>query len=100
MQNDKPTQSTPPQSVESEQQVVCDDHLMPGLVPRIVNTFMTPGAHLTTRGVARRREVRESAVNTALFRHLLGEINELRDIVGRKGPASETSVRQFIRRQA
>lgn len=64
------------------------DHLMPGIVPQIVDTFLRPRQHFSTRGVARIKKVSVGAVNTALFRALFTEINELRDLVGRKPPAT------------
>lgn len=64
------------------------DHLMPGLVPQIVDTFLRPKQHFTTRGVARIKKVSVGAVNTALFRALFMEINELRDLVGQR-PAAQ-----------
>lgn len=72
----------PPQRADNADQNVCtDDHLMPGLVTQLVDSFFTPRKHLTTRGVARRKRVAETHVNTALFRDLYQEVTELRQIV-------------------
>jgi hypothetical protein len=87
-----------PKSVEvadNKPQSHCDDHLMPGLVPQLVNTFLTPRKHLTTRGVARRKKVAETFVTTALFREVFREIREIRGLVGRKPVQSEITVREF-----
>ena len=56
------------------------DHLMPGLIPIVVNMFDGPGC-LTTRAVAKRLGVSATVVESALIR-------DTRETL-RKGPQSE-----------
>ena len=81
------TRPIPPQRAETSRAKVCDDHLMPGLVTQIVDTFQTPRKHLTTRGVARRKRLPEALVTTALFRDLYKEVAELRQLFGTRSAA-------------
>lgn len=95
-------QRRPPQSTHSSTQNAGNSvghHMMPGLVTPIVNTFLTPRKHFTTRGVSKRRGVTESFVNTALFRDLYEQINDLRAMVSGRSMSSET-VRDFRRKVA
>lgn len=99
--DDKYPQSMAPQRADSADTNVDNcadtDHLMPGLVQPIVDTFRRPRKHFSTRGVSRIRKVSIASVNTALFRDLYQQVDELRGMVGRKPPAQEQrpTVREF-----
>lgn len=81
------TSPIPPQRAETSRSKACDDHLMPGLISQIVDTFQTPRKHLTTRGVARRKRIPEALVTTALIRDLYQEVEDLRRLLGMKRAA-------------
>jgi len=73
---------------------------MPGLVTPIADTFNRPRAHLSVRGVGRKKKVPEMIVTSALFRDLYSQVGELREMVSRRPVQSETRPFVVSRRSA
>lgn len=112
-------QRKPAQTSDSAKAIAdsTQDHMMPGMVALIAETFLTPRKHYTVRGVARRLGIPVDFVVTGLLRFLLDRTearraadmqrvmsSDLRSLGGVLGtsrsPVSSSSSRDLVGKRA
>lgn len=97
------TQPRPPQRAESSRQTTskAPRHVMPGLVPEIVQAFRTPRKYYTTRAVSDDEGTGVPVVNSCLFHDLFNRMEKIeRKMAAREDAPSVRENLHLIRRSA